>query len=68
MRWTALVSKIVVAAAAGAFLAVSAAGAQQPRPAADTDPAREAPADVRSSAPGPGPTGVTPGPTAPPRE
>ncbi|MFD5409157.1 hypothetical protein OG749_38455 [Streptomyces nojiriensis] len=57
MRWTALVSKVVVAAAAGAFLAVSAAGAQPPRQAADTDPVREAPAGPGSATPAPGSSG-----------
>lgn len=41
MRWTAAMSKIVVAAAAGAFLAVSAVRAEPPRPASDSDPFRE---------------------------
>ncbi|WP_328787527.1 hypothetical protein [Streptomyces sp. NBC_00273] len=71
MRWTALVSKVVVAAAAGAFLAVSAAGAQPPRQATDTDPVREAPAGGQGAAPEPGPPGTStrtsPTPPASPR-
>ncbi|MFF5761196.1 hypothetical protein ACWD5B_38115 [Streptomyces tanashiensis] len=54
MRWTALISKIVVAGAAGAFLAVSAAGVEPPRQASDADPGREVPAEQRRSDPEPG--------------
>ncbi|MGW5778022.1 hypothetical protein [Streptomyces sp. NPDC003863] len=68
MRWTALLSKFVVAGAAGAFLAVSAAGVQPPRQASDADPGREAPADQWPSAPGPGTDGrsTAPVPSPPP--
>ncbi|MFB6837164.1 hypothetical protein [Streptomyces sp. NPDC056361] len=73
MRWAALVTKTVVAGAAGVFLAVSAANVQTP-PASDADPGREVPAEQRPGTPeagaGPG-TGAdagarTPGPTAAP--
>ncbi|WP_369142161.1 hypothetical protein [Streptomyces sp. R44] len=65
MRWTALVAKSVVAGAAGAFLAVSAAGVQPPRQASEADPGREVPADERTYAPGPGSgaTGPVPSPS-----
>ncbi|MEV7568808.1 hypothetical protein [Streptomyces tanashiensis] len=53
MRWTALISKIVVAGAAGAFLAVSAAGVEPPRQASDADPGREVPAEQRPTGPVP---------------
>lgn len=62
MRWTALVSKFVVAGAAGAFLAVSAAGAQPPRPVADTDPGRETPAGGPVATPRPAHGGSTEAP------
>ncbi|CUM43273.1 hypothetical protein BN2537_15511 [Streptomyces venezuelae] len=58
-----LVSKIVVAAGAGTFLAVSAAGVQPPRPASPSEPDREVVVDERHTAPGPGRTGATPGAT-----
>ncbi|MFE7510435.1 hypothetical protein ACFU8I_04305 [Streptomyces sp. NPDC057540] len=63
MRWTSLVSKTVVAGAAGAFLVFSAAGVAPPRPASDADAGRETPADERPTAPGPGGTGAAPGAT-----
>ncbi|MFE2288742.1 hypothetical protein ACFXDJ_31815 [Streptomyces sp. NPDC059443] len=44
MRWTALVAKTVVAGAAGAFLAVSAAGAPPPRQAPGPEGTVEVPA------------------------
>ncbi|MFE0647089.1 hypothetical protein ACFVZH_00675 [Streptomyces sp. NPDC059534] len=54
MRWTALVTKTLVAGAAGAFLAVSAASVQTP-PASDADPGREVPAEHRTDTPDRGP-------------
>ncbi|MEV8590777.1 hypothetical protein [Streptomyces sp. NPDC051180] len=66
MRWTALVSKTLVAGAAGVFLAVSAARVETP-PASDADPGREVPAEHRTDAPdrGPGPGGDAVGPGTP---
>ncbi|MFC9595813.1 hypothetical protein ACFTUC_39210 [Streptomyces sp. NPDC056944] len=66
MRWTALLAKTVVAGAAGAFLAVSAAGAPPPRQPSDADAGRETPADERPAVPGPtaGARTASPGPTA----
>ncbi|WP_371614648.1 hypothetical protein [Streptomyces sp. NBC_00454] len=53
MRWTALVAKIVVAGAAGAFLAVSAAGAPPPRQAPGPEGSGEAPAGRHRATEGP---------------
>lgn len=53
MRWTALVAKIVVAGAAGAFLAVSAAGAPPPRQAPGPERAGETPAGRHQPTQGP---------------
>ncbi|MEU4066303.1 hypothetical protein AB0F25_28575 [Streptomyces wedmorensis] len=51
MSRTALVSKTVVAVAAGAFLAVSVAQAPPARQASDADPGREVPAEDLPTAP-----------------
>ncbi|MFJ6577233.1 hypothetical protein ACIQMY_14845 [Streptomyces sp. NPDC091368] len=65
MRWTALLAKTVVTGAAGAFLAVSAAGVAPPRQASDADAGRETPADQHPTAAGAPSASPTPGHLSP---
>ncbi|ATZ25858.1 hypothetical protein ACFZBM_14175 [Streptomyces lavendulae] len=71
MRWTALLFKVAVAGAAGAFLAASVAGAKPPRPAPDPHTVKEIPVtpdraeeltELRNTPPG----SAAPAPAPPP--